>query len=210
MPLDPPWTNSAPAGGSSEPTKAAAATKPPVSKTSGKGGSTTVIVDDAKQTVTIRTNMEFSGPGASEAYAKAAEKQIEDTWRGTMTRDGKTYTVTTDVNAKYNATGKPTPGYDQISVDPANTRMKQTLYGAGPGFQTPAAATDTARPRRIAHEYGHTLGLDDGYVDTPTGSTPINPAKKNDIMSETWPDAKGVLPHPHQDDFEKILKKHGH
>ena len=127
-----------------------------------------------------------------------------------MMRDGKPYTVTTEVNAKYNPTGKPTPGYDQIIVDPKQTRMNQTLYGAGPGHQTPAAATDVARPRRIAHEYGHTLGLPDGYVDTPTGSMPRNPLKKNDIMSETWPDAKGVLPHPHQDDFEQILKNYGH
>jgi hypothetical protein len=186
------------------------ATPAAVAKCSPKGGSTVVIVDDKNHTVTIRTNMEFSGPGASEDYANAAKKQIEETWSGTMVRNGKTYTVKTEVIAKYNASSSPTKGYDQINVDPKNTRMNQTLYGAGPGNQTPSAATDAARPRRIAHEYGHTLGLDDGYDDTPDGSKPKDPTKKNDIMSETWPDSDGTLPHPHQDHYEQILKNYDH
>lgn len=178
-------------------------------KPSGKGGSTTVAVDDKNQTVTIRTKMEFTGPDATPAYAAAAKKQIEETWSGTMTRNGKPYKVNVIVDTKVNPNGPPTKGYDPIVVNAKTNRMNQTLYGAGPGQQTPAAANDAARPRRIAHEYGHTLGLDDGYVDTPTGSRPRNPAKTNDIMSETWPDAKGVLPHPHQDDYDAVLKKHG-
>lgn len=178
-------------------------------RASGHGGSTTVWVDDATQTVHIHTNIEFSGPGATQAYADAAKKQIEDTWSGTMMHDGKPYNVVVEVDTKVNTSGTPTPGYDQVVVDPATTRMDQSLFGAGPGHQTPAAATDAGRPRRIAHEYGHTLGLDDGYVDTPTGSVPKDPSKKNDIMSETWPDSHGVLPHPHQDDYDQVLKNHG-
>lgn len=182
----------------------------PVSKRSPRGGSTVVTVDDTKHTVTIQTCMEFSGSGASEQYAKAAKKQIEDTWSGTMLRNGKRYTVKVDVTAKHRATSTRTKGCDQINVDSRNTRMNQTLYGAGSGNQTPSAATDTGRPRRIAHEYGHTLGLDDGYVDTPHGSRPKDPNKKNDIMSETWPDSHGTLPHPHQDHYEQILNNYGH
>jgi uncharacterized Zn-binding protein involved in type VI secretion len=175
---------------------------------SGKGGSTTVAVDDEAQTVTIRTQMEFTGPDATPEYAAAAKKQIEETWSGTMTRNGKPYKVKVIVDTKVNPSGPRTPGYDQIIVDRKQQRMNQTLYGAGPGHQTPAAANDAQRPRRIAHEYGHTLGLEDGYKDTPQGSVPKDPSKKNDIMSETWP-SNGVLPHPHQDHYDEVLKNHG-
>lgn len=153
--------------------------------------------------------MEYSGPGATQAYVDAAKKQIEQTWSGKMKRDGKSYTVKVQIDAKLNTSGKPTPGYDQINVAAGNARMNQTLFGAGPGNQTAAAATDKGSPRRIAHEYGHTLGLDDGYTDTPDGSKPKDPTKKNDIMSETWPDKNGVLPHPYQDQYDEVLKSHG-
>ena len=126
-----------------------------------------------------------------------------------MTRNGKNYNVKVEIDAKLGTVGRPSAGYDQINVAKGSRRMNQTLFGAGEGNQTEAAATDKGRPRRIAHEYGHTLGLDDGYEDTPDGSKPKDPNKKNDIMSETWPDNKGVLPHPHQDHYEKILKSHG-
>lgn len=153
--------------------------------------------------------MEYSGPGATEAYAAAAKRQIEEAWNGNMTRNGEQYRVIVTITTKVNTTGTPTPGYDQIIVGTGNTRMNQTLYGAGPGSQTAEAATDAGRPRRIAHEYGHTLGLHDGYHDVPGGgSEPNDPTKTNDIMSETWPDASGVLPHPHQDDYEKVLANH--
>jgi hypothetical protein len=178
-------------------------------KASDKGGSTTVAVDDKSKTVTIKTKMEFSGAGATQAYADAAKKQIEETWSGTMTRNGKTYHVKVEIDTKVNTTGKPSAGYDQINVSKGDSRMNQTLFGAGPGNQAAAAATDKARPRRIAHEYGHTLGLPDGYEDTPDGSKPKDPSKKNDIMSETWPDKDGVLPHPHQDQYDQVLKSHG-
>jgi bacillopeptidase F (M6 metalloprotease family) len=88
--------------------------------------------------------------------------------------------------------------------------MNQSLYGGGGGAQTPAAANDAARPRRIAHEYGHTLGLDDGYADDASGDSVLkDPTKKNDIMSETWPDASGKLPHPHPDQYDQVLKSRG-
>lgn len=190
---------------------AATAPPPPVvpGRGSGRGGSTTVAVDDRNHTVTIRTSIEFNGPAATAAYAAAAKQQIEQTWNGTMMRNGVPYAVTVQVDARANPGGAPTAGYDQVVIDPANTRPNQTLYGAGPGHQSPGLATDPTQPRAIAHEYGHTLGLDDGYHDTPTGSVPNDPNKHNDIMAETWPDAAGVMPHPHQDQYEEVLRKHG-
>lgn len=179
-------------------------------KSSGKGGSTEVAVDEKKKMIYIRTKMEFSGPDASEKYAAAAKKQIEKTWRGQTTQSGKTYRVKTTIETKVNTSGKATPGYDQIVVDAKTKRMNQTLNGAGPGNQTPDAATDKSRPRRIAHEYGHTLGLGDDYKDEKGKSVPIDPTKKNNIMAETWPDKDGNLPHPHDDHYQQVLKNHGH
>lgn len=183
---------------------------PPDKRGSGKGGSTTVSVDDVQHKVTIETCMAFSGSGATQAYVDAAKKQIEDTWSGTMMRDGKSYDVVVQIDAKLAADATSCPNCDPIVVDSGTSRMNQTMFGAGPGHQAPAAATDAARPRRIAHEYGHTLGLPDDYVDSPTGgSVPKDPTRKNNIMSETWPDAAGVLPHPHQDHYDAVLKNHG-
>jgi hypothetical protein len=181
-----------------------------VKKGSGRGGSTTVSVDDVNKKVTIETCMEFQGAGATQAYADAAKKQIEDTWSGQMQRNGATYDVVVKVDAKVRAAGAPAcANCDPILVDPVTNRMSQTLYGAGPGYQTPGAATDAARPRRIAHEYGHTLGLDDDYVDTPAGSVPKDPTRTANIMQQTWPEADGTLPHPYQDHYDQILAKHG-
>lgn len=214
MPKKPPSTAApAKAAAASAPKSpvVAVAPCPPVKKASGKGGSTTVSVDDVNHKVTIETCMEFSGKGATRAYADAAKKQIEDTWSGKMTRNGKIYDVMVKVDAKVKAAGAAAcANCDPIIVDNANKRMSQTLYGAGNGFQTPDAAGDVARPRRIAHEYGHTLGLPDDYIDKPgVGSVPKDPKRKNNIMCETWPDAKGVLPRPDQGHFDAILKNHG-
>lgn len=174
------------------------------------GGSTRVYVDPISKTVFITTNMEFTGAGATQAYADAAKAQIESTWSGQMNRGGDVYTVKVDINTSVNPAGPPTNGYDQIIVDPSTNRMSQTLYGNGPGYQTPAAATDAARPRRIAHEYDHTLGLDDGYHDTPTGPVANDPTRRNDIMAETWPDSNGKLPGPDQRHYDDGLSKHGY
>jgi hypothetical protein len=176
---------------------------------SGKGGTTEVAIDDKNKKVYIRTTMEFCGHDASEDYAKAAKKQIENTWSGKLKRKDDDYDVVVTVTTRVSKKCSGSKDADQIIVDKSTNRMDQSLYGAGSGHQTPAAANDSKRPRRIAHEYGHTLGLDDGYVDTPEGSKPKDASKKNDIMSETWPDKDGALPHPHQDDYDQVLKNYG-
>lgn len=174
---------------------------------SGRGGNTLVAVDPETKTVYIESFLEYSGPDATQAYADHAENEIENTWSGTMTRDGEQYRVQTNVHTSVNTSGTPTPGYDPIIVDSSTNRMNQTLFGAGDGHQTPAAADPTRR--RIAHEYGHTLGLPDEYHDTPTGSAPDDPSKKNNIMAETWADPAGTMPHPHQDHYDTVLNSYG-
>lgn len=181
-------------------------------KGSPKGGSTRVAKDDKNRVIYIKSKMEFRGPDASVGYALAAKKQIERAWSGKTTINGKKYRVVSIVVVRVNRNpvAPASAGYDQIIVDSATEIMSQTLYGAGPGHQTPAAANDAGRPRRIAHEYGHTLGLEDEYHDEGGRAVPDDPEKKNNIMAETWPDAHGQLPAPHPDHYEKILEGYGY
>jgi M6 family metalloprotease-like protein len=176
---------------------------------SGNGGSTTVQVDRANKKVTIKTKMEYSGPDADQKYADYAKKEIEDTWKGKTTIDGQEYDVVTEIETKVRpAADPPTAGYDQITVDGSTTRMSQSLWGKGKGSQTPAAMQPDRR--RIAHEYGHTLGLPDEYHDDPkTGAyTKNDPSKKNNIMSATWKE-DGKFPGPYPEHFQQVLKSHG-
>ena len=173
------------------------------------GGNTLVAVDPETKTIYIESFVEYSGPGATQAYADAAKKIIEDTWRGTCQRDGEPDNVEVNVHTAVNQRGQPTPGYDPIIVDPATTRANQTLFGDGPGHQSPS---DLRSDQRIpAHEYGHSLGLNDEYHDPPGGgpSVPNDPSKKANIMAQTWADPDGTMPHPHQDQYDKILKNYG-
>jgi uncharacterized Zn-binding protein involved in type VI secretion len=204
-------------GDAGSPSPSAPAEPSPFSGSPGTGatppvpaskGSTQVKVDEKTATIVITTKIEYSGPDASEGYAKHAKEEIEKTWSGSHKYKGKDYKVKVEIESKVNKSGKPTPGFDQIIVDKKTKRMTQTLHGAGPGHQTPDAANP--KRRRIAHEYGHTLGLNDEYHDTPTGSAPNDLNKKNNIMTETWADENGKMPHPHPDQYDKVLKNYGY
>jgi uncharacterized Zn-binding protein involved in type VI secretion len=154
--------------------------------------------------------LEYHGPDATEAYAAAAKRQIEEMWSGQTTVDGRPVDVTVQVNTNVNPSGEPTPGYDRINVDQGVTRSNQTV-GGGPGNQNP---TDVGGNEAVAaHEYGHTLGIRDQYKDTPTGSVP-DPTKtsnlKENIMAQTWPDAEtGNPPHPYPEHYETVLERAG-
>jgi hypothetical protein len=172
-------------------------------------GNTMVAVSSHSKTIYILSFLEYSGPNASQQYAADAKAQIEAMWGGqTATINGVTYNVNVQVNTQVrNASDPATPGYDQINVDSAVTRADQYLYGDGGGNQNPSNVAPSSYV--AAHEYGHSLGLPDEYVDTPTGSQPIDPSKTNNIMSQTWPDASGNPPHPYNDHYEAILNNYG-
>lgn len=176
---------------------------------SGNGGNSLVAVDPETKTIFIESFLEYRGPGATQAYADAAKRNIEETWGGTCKRNGETYDVQVNVHTTVNPSGPPTPGHDPIVVDAATARANQALFGDGEGHQNPK---DASPPNRVAaHEYGHSLGLNDEYHDPPGGgsSIPNDPSKKQNIMAQTWPDPDGKLPHPHQDHYDKILHNYG-
>jgi uncharacterized Zn-binding protein involved in type VI secretion len=179
------------------------------------GGSTRVYVDPLTKTVYITTNIEYVGRDASQAYADAARKQIEDTWNGQMVYNDEPYKVQVQINTLVNPDGPAANGYDTVNVDSNTHDMTQPVYGDNVGQQTPDAATDAGHPRRIAHEYGHTLGLPDEYHLTPDGgpdhqSEPDDPTRPHNIMAQTGPDAHGNLPTPDQNHYDQILANHGY
>lgn len=173
-----------------------------------RAGNTMVAISEETKNIYILSFLEYSGPDASPEYAARAEQQIEQMWGGrTATINGETYNVNVDVTTRVQGPGdSPTPGYDPIIVDDSTSRSNQTLFGNGPGHQT---STDADPGNYVAaHEYGHSLGLDDEYHDTPSGSVPNDPSKVNNIMSQTWPTG-GVDPHPYNDHYETILSNYG-
>jgi len=117
---------------------------------------------------------EFYGTGASQSYADRATDQINDVWSGKTKLKGEDYTVDCQVTGRYrDQDAPPNPMANQIQVvqstqprevtddsDPPN----QPLYGQGPGYQH----SDDLRGRQTAaHEFGHSMGLDDEYKEGP-------------------------------------------
>lgn len=155
----------------------------------------------------IVSYLEYHGPDATQAYADAAKKQIEDTWSRQTTVDGKPVDVRVQVNTNVNPTGEPTPGYDRINVDGKTGRSNQQL-GGGQGNQNPADIS--GKEIVAAHEYGHTLGINDDYTDQPNGGSVPDPAKtqnlKRNIMAQTWPDETGQMPQAYPEHYEEMLR----
>jgi uncharacterized Zn-binding protein involved in type VI secretion len=172
-------------------------------------GNTMVAISEESKTIYMVSFLEYSGPNASTEYAAKAQSNIEGTWGGrTTTINGQQYSVEVQVNVRVRAEpANPTPGYDQIRVDDTTPRSNQTLFGDGLGNQTSKDADPNTWV--AAHEYGHSLGLQDEYHDTPTGSVPNDPTKINNIMSQTWPDSNRNPPHPYDDQYQSILNNYG-
>jgi uncharacterized Zn-binding protein involved in type VI secretion len=159
----------------------------------------------------IVSYIQFSGPDTSEAFANAAKADIESMWSGSYRIRGKTTAVIVKVNTL--ADKDPRPGYDQVTVDKTIDRANQTL-GGGPGQQDPETDTASSNNFTPAHEYGHTLGIKDQYMDVKGKGSVPDPTKtqntSDNIMVQTWKDpATGNKPHPYPEHYEEMLSFNG-
>jgi hypothetical protein len=138
-------------------------------------GKITITVDRQKKTITMTGAQQYSGAGASQAYADSATKTINDTWSGPTTFEGQQYTVNSQITGTYRGPTDPVnSNANQIDVvqtsdppsvtgqkDPAN----QPFYGNGSGHQHSTEDSDGSVVR--AHEFGHSMGLLDEYQEGP-------------------------------------------
>lgn len=174
-------------------------------------GKMLVIVDSRAHTIRIVGVQEFKGDGASEQYVKRATDNINKTWSGPTSLDGEPYQVDCMVTGR--RAGDPAnPLSNQINVkqtsDPPSTTTQrdpsnQSMWGNGPGYQH---STDADGGVVIpAHEFGHSMGLDDEYREGPR-----NPDGSRSLI-QTGPPG-GLMGHvdpgsrPTPDNFNELIK----
>jgi uncharacterized Zn-binding protein involved in type VI secretion len=146
---------------------------PPPWVTVVRRGKMLIVVDRKAHKIRIVGVQEFKGDGASDDYIAKATDCINNTWGGPTTFEGEPYDVDSMVTGRRG--GDPAnPLGNQIGVkqttdppsvttsrDPSN----QAMWGNGSGYQHSTDADDgNVVP---AHEFGHSMGLGDEYVEGP-------------------------------------------
>jgi len=164
-----------------------------------KRGKVWVIVDKKNKVMVLLGTQEYSGTGATQAYADTATAQINSTWSGTMTLNGDTYEVKSMITGSVrNAGAAPLPGANQIEVvqttDPLSVTShtkhpsSQPYYGNGTGHQH--STDDDGGYLVSAHEFGHSMGVLDEYKEGPpnpdgTRGASIPTTPPGSIMGDT-------------------------
>jgi len=147
----------------------------PPGTTMVRRGNTFIIVYRQSHIILMVGVQEYSGTGSSQAYADRCTEIINDTWSGTTTFEGQAYKVEAKITGRARKGGDPAnPNATQIDVvktsdppsktgqdDPAN----QPAYGRGPGHQHSTENDDGTVA--VAHEFGHSMGLNDEYKEGP-------------------------------------------
>jgi uncharacterized Zn-binding protein involved in type VI secretion len=178
-------------------------------------GKVWLILDTANHTLTIVGLQEFAGPGASQAYVDKATGIINQTWSGTTTINGEPYTVTSMVQGRQQTADSQNPSANRVDVahttePPDVTSDKdpshQALYGNGPGYQhdTDCDQGDLTP----AHEFGHSMGLDDEYTEYPHKSGEprniVHTGPPGGLMGYTDPGSK-----PTPQNYQSLVGGHG-
>lgn len=176
-------------------------------KITGKAiGNSVVAWDPAAGRMFVVSRLELHGPGATPALAEHHRRQIEETWSGSTTIDGRPARVTVQVAVRCNPSGPPTPGHDRIAIDPATSRPSRAL-GGGSGREGVVPLGKVA-----AHLYGHTLGLEAQTMETEAGPAPDPRRTRNlerNIMTQAWDDPDGSPARTYPEHYEAILKAAG-
>lgn len=138
-------------------------------------GNIFIIVDRNNHRIYIVGVQEYSGTGASQAFVDRAINTINNTWSGPTTFEGQPYTVDSMITGRLRESGDAAnPMANQIDVvqssqTPAwhgqNDPAIQPYYGNGTGHQY--STMDTGGEVVAAHEFGHSMGLNDEYHEGP-------------------------------------------
>lgn len=188
---------------------------PPASVSVVRRGKMLVIVDRDAKTITIVGVQEFEGDGASPEYIAAAIECINTTWRGPTTFEGQPYEVDCMVSGRH-VGAVHDPLANEIGVvktkDPLSVTSRskkpssQSVYGNGVGRQYSTDLDDGCVV--AAHEFGHSMGLDDEYIELP-------PEPNGDRrIQRTGPDG-GLMGHvepgsrPTADNFDSLIHGKG-
>lgn len=135
----------------------------------------TVSTDDC--TIEIELNLQFSGPGASEALVSKWKQGILKMWH----EQQSSYCCETDLTVNTKVGGATDPSYAQISValvppmgehDTRNSLGGSVADGVSNDVFGWWASNDSALV--AAHEVGHAMGVDDEYVLDASGKYAVS------------------------------------
>jgi hypothetical protein len=138
-------------------------------------GNVFLVIDPAARVIVMLGMEEYFGNGATQAFVDKAVRIINRTWSGPTTVNGQNYTVYSLISGRVGTEKESaTPGLNHVRVAQTSTPTKvldetdpayQSPYGRKPGYMH-SNEDDDGRVG-IAHEFGHTMGLPDEYVEGP-------------------------------------------
>lgn len=113
--------------------------------------------------ISLKANLEVSGPAATAGMATQMKQTIETIWNGSFDQG---YRVNCTVNMRFRGNGIEDSGRNQIFVtidnSATNVDALPSLYYSSMHYHIHPGTEITWTP---AHEFGHMLGLDDHYSE---------------------------------------------
>lgn len=148
--------------------------EPPPSVSVVRRGKMLIIVNRDTKTIMIVGVQEFEGDGASPEYIAAATDCINTSWNGPTTFEGEPYEVDCMVSGRH-VGAVHDPLANEIGVVKTSDPLSKTSHGDSPSNESPYGngpgrqySTDLDGNNPVAaHEFGHSMGLPDEYIELP-------------------------------------------